>query len=86
MDRYGGKAHQHRDSEGQGRGRSHGHDREQAPFHDAKALDADRIRGIRVIDEQPRQIEQAREPGHHRHDVKGLEPKQRALPRRKAES
>ena len=45
-----------------------------------------RIRGIRVIDEQARQIEQTGEPGHHRHDVKGLEPEQAALPRRKAGS
>jgi hypothetical protein len=27
-----------------------------------------------VIDEQPRQVEDPGEPGHHEHDVKGLQP------------
>ena len=32
------------------------------------------VLGLRVIDEKPRQVEQAREPGDHEDDVQRLDP------------
>src|SRR5215813_10980144 len=48
---------------------------EQAPLHGLERLRLQRAQGgVAVIDEQTRQIEQARHPGDHADDVEGLRP------------
>ena len=57
------------------RGRGRGDTPEQFAFHHDEAVAADRVLAHGVIDEEPRQIEQAGEPAHHGDDVEGLQPK-----------
>src|SRR5262249_23170732 len=48
---------------------------EELALHQLEALDGNPVLGRRVIDEQPRQVEQPGEPGHHENDVQRLHPK-----------
>jgi hypothetical protein len=48
------RGHNHRDSQRYGGYRADAHEHEQAAFHDSEPLHADPVRGIRVINEQPR--------------------------------
>ena len=50
---------------------------EELALHDLEALDRRPVLRLRVIDEQARQVEQTREPGHHEHDVQRLDDRQR---------
>ncbi len=71
----------HPDAEGGGDHRAGGHDApEQLALHDLEALIARLVTGLGVVDEQPRQVEQAREPGHHEDHVQGLGPQVGAHP------
>ncbi len=45
----------------------------QLVFHHMELGARRRICGLAVIDEQPRQIEQAGKPGHHEHNMYGLQ-------------
>src|SRR5262245_7630416 len=47
---------------------------EELALHYLEALAALAVCGLRVIDEQPREVEQAREPRHHEDDVQRLDP------------
>ncbi len=47
---------------------------EELALHELEALDGGPVARHRVVDEKPRQIEQAREPGHHEDDVQRLYP------------
>ena len=56
---------------------SDSHYREQALLHQGETLPAQQIGRLDVINEQPRQIEEAREPGHHKCQMEGLEPEKK---------
>ena len=47
---------------------------EQLALHQLEALERHAVLRLRVIDEQPRQIEQPGEPGHHEDEVQRLDP------------
>src|SRR5687768_14136577 len=47
---------------------------EQLALHHLEALEGDAVLRLRVVDEKPRQIEQAGEPGHHEDEVQRLDP------------
>ena len=47
------------------------------------AQPTDRVLRLRVIDKQAREVEQAREPGHHEYNVQRFDPEHRVLLQRK---
>jgi len=59
----------HRHAEQHGEHRADTHDEEQPALHRHEALQTRGIGGDRVVDVQPRQVEQPGEPGHHEHHV-----------------
>lgn len=61
------------DAEQGGQNGANRHDCEQFSLHRGESLPADRVFGFCVVNEQPGQIKQPREPGHHEGDMDGHE-------------
>src|SRR5262245_4979657 len=63
------------DAEGDGEHRARRHDSpEKLALHHLEALDGNPVLAHRVVDEEPRQVEEARGPGHHENEVQRLYP------------
>src|SRR3954447_18806943 len=73
-----GCGHYHGDAKYGSHGRPERHHLEQSPLHDYEALETDLVGGHYVINEQPRQIKQAGEPGDDEDHVKSFEPEHTA--------
>ncbi len=64
----------HENAEQHGDARSQMGNAVEPSLHDHEAIVANLIGGRGVVDEQPRQVEEPGEVGHHKGDVNGLEP------------